>query len=207
MAVVLFDVLKVRSQSGAQFGLRFVHFLLFAVLVWWLPAGLLFSGLIWLLGVAVWLLAARPRVVAVAGNRLYSILLGLTFLGALAASKAHSFIGSDMVVGFAFAGWMLSLRGPWSQTGWWSRLSSGLSEISYTLYVVHFPILFFIATVVLNGQQFAPDGPRLTLFASLACLLTAVSAGLWWLFERHTPKVRLWMAQQLGRATSRAFHP
>ncbi len=207
VAFVVFQVFKARSQSRAHFGLRYVYFLLLVVLGWWLPAGLLFSGLIWLLGVAVWLLAAMPRVAAVAGNRLYCILLGITLLGTVAASKTGSFLGSDMAVGFAFAGWVLSLRGPWSHTGWWSRLSSGLSEISYTLYVVHFPILFFIATVVLNGQQFAPDGPRLTLFASLACLLTAVSAGLWWLFERHTPKVRLWMAQQLGRATSRAFHP
>jgi peptidoglycan/LPS O-acetylase OafA/YrhL len=204
MAVFVFQVNKVRNQPGAHFGLLFVHFLLLAVLVWWLPAGLLFSGLIWLLGVVVWLLAAMPRVVAVAGSRLYSILLGFTFLAALAASKSHSFLGSDIVVGVAFAGWMLSLRGPWSHNGWWSRLSSGLSEISYTLYVVHFPILFFIATVVLNGQQFAPKGPGLAFFAGLVCLLTAVSAGLWWLFERNTPRVRLWMVQHLGRATSRA---
>ncbi len=204
MTVVVFQVKKVRNQSGAHFGLRFVHFLHLAVLVWWLPAGLLFFGLIWLLGVAVWLLAAMPRVAAVAANRLYCILLGFTFLGTLVASKTPSFLGSDLAVGFAFAGWMVSLCGPWSHNGWWSSLSSGLSEISYTLYVVHFPILFFIATVVLNGQQFAPDETGLALFAGLACLLTALSVGLWWLFERHTPRVRLWMVQQLGRATSRA---
>ena len=97
------------------------------------------------------------------------------------------------MVGGTFSLWMLTLLGPWKSPGWWSRLSTGLSEISYTLYVVHFPILFFVAATVMSGKQLAPGPHAAMVFAGLAIGTIALSALMWWMFERNTPHVRRMM--------------
>jgi peptidoglycan/LPS O-acetylase OafA/YrhL len=66
----------------------------------------------------------------------------------------------------------------------------GLSEISYTLYVVHFPLLFVIGAAVLEGRQWPANGQGFLLFGGLIVVVLAISVGMWWLFERNTDRVR-----------------
>jgi len=122
---------------------------------------------------------------------------GVLFLGAVAASKTSLWLGSDYGIGLAFALWMLALAGAWRTSAWWTRLVTGLSEISYTLYVVHFPLLFFVAAVVLKGRQFPADAQGYLWFAGLAVAVLTISAGIWWLFERNTDKARRWIMERI----------
>ncbi len=128
---------------------------------------------------------------------------GLVFLGTLAASKTGHWLGSDYAVGGAFAAWMLSLPGAWQASGWVQRMVSGLAEISYTLYVVHFPVLFYIAAVVLRGRQFEPGVHGSAWFVVLAAGVLVLAAGMWWLFERNTGWVRKRVADAIGGGPSR----
>ena len=180
---------------------------LFALLVWWLPGELLRGGLIWLLGAGVWLLVQRTglkeqgcgaKVVGWCRGWPWRLAGGLLFFGTLAASKSDHWLGSDPAVGLAFAGWMLALTGAWRFPSLLNRSVTGLSEISYTLYVVHFPLLFFVAAVVLNGRQFPADPQGFVWFVGLAAAGVVVSAGMWWLCERNTDRVRKWVLR--GRA-------
>lgn len=123
----------------------------------------------------------------------WRILGGLLFIGTLAASKTNHWLGGDLAVGSAFALWMLALSGTWWANRWWTRLATGLSGISYTLYVVHFPLLFFIAAVLLKGRQFAADAQGYLCFGTLAAGILTIATGLWWLFERNTDAVRRWI--------------
>lgn len=75
------------------------------------------------------------------------------------------------------------------------KLGNGLSAISYTLYVVHFPILFLVAATQLGGLQFQPTGSGLLWFFGLSLLSIAVACIMWWLFERRTDLVRRWLAR------------
>ena len=199
-----------------------VQAILFALIVSWLPAALLMGGLIWLMGAGVWwllrMLGVRGQEDAPASSSASSsnqqssisnrqsirvirwfrgwpwrLVGGLLFLGTLAASKTDHWLGSDGAVGCAFALWMLSLPGGWRVPGWFNRLVTGLSEISYTLYVVHFPLLFFVAAVVLKGRQFPADAEGFLWFGGLTASILAISAGMWWLFERNTDRVRKWL--------------
>jgi peptidoglycan/LPS O-acetylase OafA/YrhL len=102
------------------------------------------------------------------------------------------------MLGIAFAVWMLALTGSWRREGWLSRISSGLSEISYTLYVVHFPILFGVAAVLLEGHQFRADWVGYSWFFGLTLVTLAIAAGMWWAFERNTAKVRRWAESWIG---------
>ena len=88
---------------------------------------------------------------------------------------------------------MLALTGAWRTTAWWTRLVTGLSEISYTLYVVHFPLLFFVAALVLKGRKFPADTQGYLWFTGLTVATLLISTGMWWLFERNTDKVRRWI--------------
>lgn len=199
---VMFPLLTVavarRSGTGGRL-LAGIHILLFGLIVWWLPAGMLMGGLIWMMGAWVWWMVRKTgdreqgtgaKVLGWCRGWSWRLAGGLLFLGTLAASKTDHWYGSDGVVGCVFAVWMLSLPGGWQVPGWLNRLVTGLSEISYTLYVVHFPLLFFAAAVVLNGRQFSADAHGFLWFGGLAGITLAISAGMWWLFERNTQWVR-----------------
>lgn len=179
---------------------------LFVILCWWLPWGLVSKGLIWLLGVAVWWLASKMPVTSMTGRMLWRSLGALVFAGTLAASKTSSVFGSDFAVGLAFAAWMPSLLGAWAWPGWWVKLGNGLSAISYTLYVVHFPILFLVAATQLGGLQFQPTGPGLLWFFGLSLLSLAVAVIMWWLFERRTDGVRRWLARVFRLPSLKTAH-
>jgi peptidoglycan/LPS O-acetylase OafA/YrhL len=203
---VMFPLIAV---TVAQFcGLRgrvvgLFQMLLFALLVWWLPTGLLLGGLIWLLGAGVWWLVrktddggqgAGAKVNGWCRGWPWRVAGGLLFLGTLAASKTDHWIGSDGAVGCAFAVWMLALTGAWRFPAWLDRIVAGLSEISYTLYVVHFPLLFFVAAVLLGGKQFPADAAGFLWFSGLAAAILGVSIAMWWLFERNTNLLRKWLS-------------
>ena len=131
------------------------------------------------------------RVLGFFRGRAWRVIGGGIFLGTLAAgSKSQSWIGSDYGIGLAFALWMLALPGSWQIPVWFTRFTTGLSEISYTLYVVHFPLLFFAAAVLLNGRQFPPDAAGFLWFGGLATTILLVAVSMWWLFERNTDRVR-----------------
>jgi peptidoglycan/LPS O-acetylase OafA/YrhL len=120
------------------------------------------------------------------------------FFGTLAASKMNHWFGSDAAVGLAFAAWMLALTGKQRFPSWVDRSVTGLSEISFTLYVFHFPLLFFVSTVVLEGKQFSADAQGFLWFCGLTVVTLATSALMWWLFERNTARVRKWILE-IGR--------
>jgi peptidoglycan/LPS O-acetylase OafA/YrhL len=159
--------------------------------------------MIWLFGVVVWWAAKQPRAMAIVRTPGWRVLTALGFLATLAASKTPFILGSDFAVGLAFALWLPSLLGAWRKPGWWSRLGGGLSAISYTLYVVHFPLLFFVAATQLKGRQFAPDGTGISWFLALSVASLIVAIAMWWVFERQTDRVRRWLAQVLRISPAR----
>lgn len=172
-----------------------------AILLFWLPANLLAYGFIWLMGVLVWIAANVGPFARHFGHWVSRMLPAPLFAAALVASKTDSWFGSDWMVAATFALWMPGLLGPWPKTGWWSRVATALSELSYTLYVVHFPLLFFIVALAIGGHQWPPNAAGLLVFALLALGVLAFSTLWWWLFERRTQDVRRWMNRMLPRAT------
>ena len=165
-------------------------FALFGFFLWRLPPAMLMLGLVWLLGLGVWWTSQRRRVVALTQNWMWCIACGGLFIASLGQSKTGGWMGSDYAVGITFALWMPSILGAWPRRGWWTSLSTGISEFSFTLYVIHFPLLFFASAAILKGQQFQPNLGGLLCFAGLAAVTVIVSALMWWLFERNTDIMR-----------------
>ena len=146
-----------------------------------LPRAILLAGPIWLLGAGVSLLGDRDgpwRRVTPA----VSLPLGcLAFGGALAASKSPllafappSSLASDLLVGVTFAAVaLLVVRGQAPPVGALGRPTRLLSDISYSLYLFHFPIVVLIGGAVLGGRQYQPTGRSLLLYFSLLAALVA----------------------------------
>lgn len=181
-------------RSSSHFFQTALCVLLLIVLFVWLPTSILKYGLIWLLGVGVWCLANASQPKLDWQSTKWRIMFGMVFAASFIASKSSLWIGRDWMVGLTFSLWMLTLLGPWARLGWWSKTSAALSEISYTLYIVHFPVLFFIAATVFKGRQLQPNINSLTMFVVTALGVLAFSTVWWALFERNTATVRRWMA-------------
>lgn len=156
-----------------------------------IPSGFLF----WLMG---WTAALRDRV-ATPGWRFISIAIAI-FLGALAAAKFLDGFLSELTV--AAATWMLlcvlphvrvsDKAAPWA---------TGLSEMSYSLYLFHFPLaaFLFMAPVRIQPSPFA----YLQFLLGLAAMV-GFGYVMWWLFERHTDGVRCFLRNRIGIRKARA---
>ncbi len=178
---------------------RIIHLAIFAFLLWFLPRGLLVSGLIWLLGVGVWILCQKEWLKKAAGTYLWKFAGALFFAGAMLAAKSGKVPAPDFVVGLSFAVWLPSLLGPWPKPGWWSKLSIGLSDISFSLYIIHFPVMFLVLCTFLRGKLYQPMSEGLIWFAGICVFCLVCSIAFWWLFESRTPVVRKWVKTRISR--------
>lgn len=181
----------------------------FAGIAWGLPVTLVASGGIWLFGAGVWWIASKPNQAGIFQNAWWRMIFGAIFFGTLAATKTKSPLGNDWAVGLAFAAWMPSLLGPWKDSMLpcdpltcilrrlrvFSRwISTALSDLSYTLYVAHFPVLFLAGTAWLHGARFQPNRHGLVVFGVLSASSLGISTLMWYLFERRTGDVRDWLS-------------
>ncbi len=75
-------------------------------------------------------------------------------------------------------------------------LATFLSNISYTLYTVHFPFLafftsaFFVQNLIFNNYN-------LMIYLIVFCISIAFAYFIWYLFERNTGNVRNWLLKKL----------
>jgi peptidoglycan/LPS O-acetylase OafA/YrhL len=87
--------------------------------------------------------------------------------------------------------------------GLYALAASGTSHISYTLYVVHMPLLLFLRALLLPGRGWTP-GLLPTLYAAcIASLVLVYATGMWYLFESKTGEVRAFLAN--GGEAARAW--
>lgn len=155
---------------------------------------------IWLLGVALhwcrlraWTPAARVLALA-----LYSmLLLWLT----LHAWVSH-FFKPDYVLGLAtfLLLWvLLSARAPLRTKAPFPRFSRWLASFSYSLYLVHYPLLAFLAALLLHGEtHWFPNASH--LFLGLACGALAILYA-WFVAlctEFHNDKLRDTLERRFG---------
>jgi peptidoglycan/LPS O-acetylase OafA/YrhL len=181
-----------RQSAGLYLGLgrRALYAVILATLIGWLPAKLVWSGLIWMFGVAAFWVGRRETVRRVCSHPAGLICFGAMALGSLLASKTSSFLGTDFFIGIAFALWIVGLASFNSQLSTLNRLASGLSDMSYTLYVVHFPVLAFVFFCWFQGRQFQPAATGYLWFGALLTATVAFASVVWWCFERNTDRLR-----------------
>lgn len=177
---------------------RSLAVILALALAWWLPEDVLYGFMIWMMGVAVYLLQPWLRslrsstvgLIAMSGFLLFCLSLGYSKSARLVEYIA---IDPDFLVGLAFSVLCLALTYrsfPEIRYPLIARFSRSLSEMSYSLYISHFPIVIFIASVACKSQKSIPDGLALAQFIGWGSVLIGLGFTVYWLFESRTFLIR-----------------
>lgn len=171
-----------------------------------LPREMMSGFLVWLMGagVAACQQSGMAKVRAFAQRQI--VLATMLWLVALAYGKAPTLQGklglsADLLLGAAFSWWCLSMTAQVStKPAMWNRLAGRLSDLSYSLYLSHFPVVMLIAVLGFEQAKWQPGPGALLAFALLLAWLVLVGWLVWYAFERHTPQVRRALTLRLSLA-------
>ena len=188
---LLFPLLILLVIPGTRVPARLACLLLAAGILIFLPKQILIGGLIWLLGAGVFYVIQIGRIRSIASHPVWLILSLLLTIAALLASRSGRIgEGADLLIGIGCAALVAGLATRASVSYFYGMLSAGASEISYTLYLVHFPVLAFLFFGFFKGGQMSPGLTTGSCFSITLGGVLLYSIAIWWLFERNTDRVR-----------------
>lgn len=153
---------------------------------------------VWLFGVLAYRVQqSRDR----SAENIHLIAAILAFLGALVADRLSLpdrllGISGDWLVGGSFATLLVFVGGRGMPVVA-ARVSRWFSDISYTLYLFHFPLVVLFYAAFVRGHQLQPEGAGLAIYAAAMSALVVSSYLLWFAFERNTEYLRRWMERLL----------
>ena len=187
-------------MAGRRWIIRITCAFLALAAVVLLPGEILRGGFVWLLGAGVFVLIQNERIRNWATQTLWMAGSSLLLLALLAASRFGRLGGAnDLLLGFGCALLVAGLAVRAANSGIYARLSADASEFSYTLYLVHFPVLAFLFFSVFNGQQLSPGTQSAFWFAIILAGIVIYAATIWWCFERNTDRIRKRIEQLMVR--------
>jgi peptidoglycan/LPS O-acetylase OafA/YrhL len=183
---------------------RIVNLVLAALIVWLITPSIRLEFLTWILGAFLALLPAPScsgwlRACAAA---LYLPLFFLsTRLQVVPASLRFADCYQDLLLAVltcAFLWVTLSATGPARPT-LWTAFARGLSRFSFTLYVVHIPLLMLLTALVLGEHRWYPTLAHSLAGIGLICLTMLYAYALASVTEFRTDRVRTWIEGRLRR--------
>ena len=162
--------------------------------------GILLYFPIWLMGTALCFL---PR----AGHsvRRWLCLFGsLLLMAALVLQRSHRIhpaIGSDYLLAGAFTFFLYGVLGSRNKVpALYERLARFFSGISYTLYLVHMPFLFFVTAFVIGSRTlWQPDLVHLGVGAIVIAVALSYTCSIRLITEAHTDQVRKFITNRLSK--------
>ena len=171
-----------------------------AAMIVFYPGAYTILGGAWLAGALAYLVkdrvAALPRSRFLLGGGLAALLLLVT----LPLTMRYGTAG-ELAFGTAWAIALPFLTALPNPGGLYGRFAFWLSEISFTLYVVHFPLAIFLWFSLVAPAQYPVGATGLAIWAGLLVLVLAYSIAMWWLFERNTVRIRRWVQRRLTAKT------
>jgi len=187
---VLFPLGYLALWRRTSWPARLVSALLCGLVAFALPPRILLGFGVWLLGYGVYVAMRSSTCMRLLGNGFTFSVFSMLFLGILLSARTGLGGAGDFLLGVGFAGMMPFLVS--HQPGWtgYRRVATALSEFSYTLYVVHFPMLAFLFFSFRLPAKSQPGFVAYLCFVGLLTLTLVYAAGIWWMFEKRTDSVR-----------------
>lgn len=141
---------------------------------------------IWSLGTVVYAVSAPILLWSV----LFVVGIGGTAVVAHAGLLAP-WAAKDLTIGLVTAAAILGIGFAKVELPSFLRFGKETAKWSFSLYAIHYPMLVFFNVMSDNPHDFAIGSIGLDLFFTVPCLLLAVV--FYFLFERHTDAVRIWI--------------
>jgi peptidoglycan/LPS O-acetylase OafA/YrhL len=148
-------------------------------------------GLVWLAGAVSYMVYHWGR--KVTGFRTsFAVTATGALLTALAASKMPygTELTKNMLIGLAGAPFVLALARSKAGGELYRRSARVLANASYTIYLAHFPFLVLLANVFIGDRHFSNSPAGYAAFVGVGSAVLVYCFAMYWLFERHTGKVR-----------------
>ncbi|WP_454762134.1 acyltransferase family protein [Caulobacter segnis] len=103
---------------------------------------------------------------------------------------------TDAVIGLSFTMLLISMRSAALQPPPFRQVHPFMASFSFSLYVVHYPVLIFLSAVLVarfgTGQSMDPNAPQTWwIVVALFAIAIAVAFGFSLVTERHTDRLRL----------------
>lgn len=192
---VMFPLLLV---SGNKLGMnsllvRLLALLVVVCIIAFLPTSGRVGFLCWLGGVMAYVMRTRYpsfNISVLHGLCIFVAGMGISrFLGKAEFSATVSdLIMASVAIIFVVSLASKSKKLHFSRSVSW--LAYHLSEMSYSLYLIHFPLVLCIGGIAFSGEINNPDTIGLMKYSGWLFSLLAVSWGFWYLFERRTYQIR-----------------
>jgi peptidoglycan/LPS O-acetylase OafA/YrhL len=190
---VLFPLLLIAVWPGTSPKLRIGYLLLSAAVLIFVGKAIALYFTIWLVGFVVGIVPASK----LSRNRAFRAAALCCLVGSLILSRLHAHGNSfviDAVIALCVALVVYSVLGEredGSGNALYNKAAHGLSNISYTMYLVHVPFLVFVnSRVIGKGQLWQPDPKHLLLAAAIGGSVLLYTLIVWKLTESRTEEVR-----------------
>jgi peptidoglycan/LPS O-acetylase OafA/YrhL len=149
-------------------------------------------GLIWLVGAVSYLVYDLGWMSTTRFRTLLVVSATVALLAALALGKLPygTEFTKNMLVGLTAAPFVLALANCKASGELYRKSARVFANASYTIYLAHFPFLVLLANVFIGDQRFSNSLRGYAIFVGLGIVVLAYCFGMYWLFERHTSRVR-----------------
>lgn len=194
---ILFPLAMLAMMPGRGWRSRIGDLFLFGLIAVFVGKDIFLLFPIWLLGFISWKLQNKQFSRILRDSVWIGPILIVAMVVVILGIRVFDLrgLGADYLVGVMVALSIPALQGPLFSRG--AKISHHLSEMSYSLYLTHFPVLAFLAAMNgnLRGSEIATGMP---LFLLWLAIVVAVAFVTWFLFERHTGRLRESIATLLG---------
>lgn len=156
---------------------------------------LLSYGLLWLTGVAAYLLARRLGTRAWRPTAIHHVVAILLFASGLVVThlKLLSDYAGHLALSIATALLVIVLAAIPARVHMVARPFQFVSRFSYSLYLAHFPVIAFLWVFVLNYSKHVPGASALLAFLFLTVVALLVAWFMYLMFESRTDTVKFWL--------------
>lgn len=205
---ILFPLMFIafKNKSSYKIFIRILSFILFIILSLMIHDKL--EGyLIWLLGVTIFALyQSEIKIRNMFISNLLIIASIVIFSIAIVISKKDYFsetflMSNDFFIGICFSLFIFSIKNSRFfeiKNIYLSKFSIWLSNISFTLYVIHFPLLMLIFSLFYKNNMQVISTYSLIQFFLISLFIIGFSYVFWYLFERNTDKVKYYIKEKMG---------
>jgi peptidoglycan/LPS O-acetylase OafA/YrhL len=196
---LLFPLLFIALFGGKSFALRLGSLALAAVLVYWLGRGIAIYSPIWLLGALVsvlpqttYLTAKRARWAAIIGFVVFMAVVCAAHTGAVRETFGLTVVRADYLTAviFALLLYVVLHDSTPNRTGYYPSLARSTADFSFTLYVVHMPLLVFVRAWLIDGRPWQPTALTLTASGLITIVVIGYAYVISRLTEVHTDRIR-----------------
>jgi peptidoglycan/LPS O-acetylase OafA/YrhL len=198
---ILFPLGLFAVSRGTSLRARILYGAAFIAIAVFVTQGVMALFPVWLLGTALALMKP-PRIHFGAAMRWTAFVIYTPLVFVLAMLPwPWRYVKVDYVLGLLtalFLWLLLSAQSRANETALHVRLSRSLAHFSYSLYLVHYPMLAFLALLLTQHGVWIPTARALAAGAGLCLLAVVYAYGVAALTEFHNDSVRGWIEAKLG---------